>query len=162
MILSIYQMFFKNWQFIIKLFFYISIGFSLYLLFKITNQLISIIIVSSIIFLIILFSFWYKEKKYYTQLMEQINKETSHKKLNLIICPKCKGIQSAGLNFCQICLSEWITCKVCLQPFEDGSSVLISPCCGMGFHPSHFESALRENGYCPFCQSIDVIMESNW
>lgn len=157
---------FKFEEYLIKLILYFVLGIFLYFMFNIIDQfstisLIAIIILSSLFFALIIFNFQ-NEKRYYKRLLIHMNEEVMENKLIIVYCPKCKSIQSTNGNICQICLAEWITCKECFQPFIDGESVLISPCCGYGFHPAHFESALRELGFCPQCQSIDVLMETNW
>ncbi|MDH5402751.1 MAG: hypothetical protein OEZ01_00675 [Candidatus Heimdallarchaeota archaeon] len=79
-----------------------------------------------------------------------------------VFCPNCSQLQSIDQKECLECLVNYDSCQVCLIPFSKGSSVLIAPCCGLGFHPDHFEGTLREIGVCPSCLSNDVIMEVNW
>ncbi len=150
---------------IFKFFLYLTFVFLIYVIFEPWDKhsqyrILLITILTCVFVILIYFNFWYTEKKYYSHLIELLNEQTSD--TDLIVCPNCTHIQSFLTDSCQICQNEWIICPVCQRPFENGASVLVSPCCGMGFHPAHFESAIREDGQCPFCNSIDVITESNW
>lgn len=79
-----------------------------------------------------------------------------------VTCPNCQKKQLKTNEQCASCNNPLILCKSCNEPFDVGSTVLIAPCCGEGFHREHFEVALLEQSKCPYCGSMQAIVESNW
>ena len=124
------------------------------------NRFFEVILLISTIYVALIIALWIRERNlFYDFVMERrINAGNSE----YLLCPYCQTIQMKGLDHCQSCQAEWILCQVCKVPFEPGSKILISPCCGLGFHYDHFETAIRENGRCPFCNSDLAVQTSNW
>ena len=99
-------------------------------------------------------------KKSYEEFIVNNYKENLFEDPVVIRCLKCEYEQSIGSDFCQKCKESWYICRECLIPFEEGSSVLISPCCGQGFHPDHYVQATKKNQSCPHCLSFEIIREN--
>ena len=145
--------------FLISLFLYIT---ALYVIQpNYSFQVFDLLVLTTLFYLFVFFHLWRKERQIYQKLTQQLVDKTNQP-VELVVCPSCKVLQRYGSTSCASCKKEWILCGTCDIPFKEGESVLISTCCGYGFHPEHFETAIRELGHCPSCNSVEVLNEYNW
>ncbi|MHA2501898.1 MAG: hypothetical protein ACXAE3_03430 [Candidatus Kariarchaeaceae archaeon] len=119
-----------------------------------------VLAVFSLTYFLLLILLWVRERTLYFDYIMQRRIESGN--AQYLLCPSCRVIQVKGTLQCSSCGDEWIVCQTCRVPFEPETKVLVSPCCGLGFHFDHFEAALRELGYCPVCKSDLPLNTANW
>ena len=123
-------------------------------------QTFRIIAIVSVVYLIMMMIIWLRERSLYYDYIMKRRIESGN--AEYLLCPYCKMIQVKGREYCSSCEKAWIICRSCQVPFESESKILISPCCGQGFHFEHFESDVREYGVCPHCHSDLPLETTNW
>ena len=108
----------------------------------------------ALFYIMLIFVTWFFLPRFLTVKIARIHHEPI-----FIACPYCGHFQAKGKMECDHCHKEWQICWSCKQPFPPGSSVLITPCCGQGFHYQHFAEAYFKNDRCPNCGVQDQTIE---
>ena len=82
--------------------------------------------------------------------LPKIEKEILKKE---ILCANCGNLMPEGTSSCPACLTDQITCPICVNPIIFGETIIKCSNCGVFSHEDHYIEWVTTKGYCPKCKT---------